>query len=98
MKIKIVNKVMKTQFPLNGNQRINIYKAFDQITEKFPIDQCTYDDQFHRITFRMGHFTANVFYTGKVMVFGNCTCRELDKFLQEIWVRFLKKNIVKRTI
>lgn len=92
--LKTVGLLRRSVFVLPKGKCINLIAVFDLLHESNIGNSVSFDEQFGRIVLKQNDFTVTCFRSGKVMVCGLASDKEVENFLKKVWRSFFCKNLV----
>ena len=95
VELKTVGLLRRSCFVLPKGKCLNLITIFDSLHESSFASNVSFDEQFGRIVLKQNSFTITCFRSGKVMVCGLASNKEVKVFLEMLWKVFFCKNLAK---
>ena len=95
VELKTVGLLRRSVFVLPKGKGVDLISVFN-LMYKSEFSNCvSFDEQFGRIVLKRPGFTITCFRSGKVMVCGLASNKEVILFLELVWKSFFYKKLVK---
>ena len=94
VELKTVGLLRRSVFVLPKNKCLDLISIFDLLHKSEFCNCVSFDEQFGRIVLKRPGFTITCFRSGKVMVCGLASKKEVVLFLEFVWKGFFCKNII----
>ncbi len=93
VELKTVGLLRRSVFVLPKGKCLDLIPIFESLN-KSDLGYCvSFDYKFGRIVLKQKNFTITCFRSGKVMVYGLESEKEVVLFLKKIWKAFFYKNL-----
>ncbi len=90
-----VGLLRRSVFVLPKGKCLDLIMVFNCLHESEFVACVSFDEQFGRIVLKQDGFTATFFRSGKVMVYGLASNKEVKVFLEMVWRGFFCKKLAK---
>ena len=95
--LKTVGLLRRSCFVLPKGKCLDLVPIFDSLHESVLSNCVSFDENFkgQRIILKQNGFTIACFSSGKIMVYGLASKKDVKVFLETVWKDFFCKKIVK---
>ena len=94
--IKIDRTISSASFPLKGNEKIDLNKAFLELKSFFNCREVFHNEPFFLLCVKLEGVTVNISYKGKLKFFSALPVENIEKLYWDLWESVFKKCIEKR--
>ncbi len=93
VELKTVGLLRRYVFVLPKGKRLDLIKVFNKLHESDFGACVSFDERFGRIILKRPGFTLTCFSSGKVMVCGLASDKEVVFFIKKVWKAYFYKNL-----
>ncbi len=94
VELETVGLLRRSVFVLPKGKCLDLISVFDLLNKSKFSNYVSFDEQFGRIVLKRPDFTITCFRSGKVMVCGLASKKEVVLFIEMVWKIFFCKYII----